>query len=145
MCELDRLLELVPHKYPYRFVDKFLEVSDNHVVGSYFLHHNSFFYEGHFPDATITPGFIITEIMAQIGLLGQFLYYLKPDMSESLNRIYLTSADVSFKGISYPGDNILVKSEKIYIKHNKLLCHIKSYNQNDQLLCKGNFAGFILT
>ena len=69
------VLNLLPYKSSFRFVDNISELSEDGVTGDYTLREDAFFYEDHFVGNPVTPGVIITEIMAQICLvvLGIFL------------------------------------------------------------------------
>ena len=72
----DEILKYLPYQRPFLFVDELTEISENGIIGSYTFPVDSFFYKGHFKDHPVTPGVILTEVMAQIGVvcLGIFLY-----------------------------------------------------------------------
>jgi 3-hydroxyacyl-[acyl-carrier-protein] dehydratase len=72
---INHILNHLPYKSSFRFVDHIAFLNENEVRGEYTLKQDSFFYEDHFEGNPVTPGVIITEIMAQIGLvvLGIFL------------------------------------------------------------------------
>ena len=72
------ILDLLPYKSSFRFVDNISAIDENGVTGDYTLRKDAFFYEDHFVGNPVTPGVIITEIMAQIGVvaLGIPVYYL---------------------------------------------------------------------
>lgn len=136
------ILDYIPHCYPYRFIDSISEISKSHVIGKCFLSSESFFYKGHFPQSPITPGYIITEIMVQIGVLALGIYLNKENI-QKINAAFLTSTNVKFFNISYPNDTITVKSKLIYYKLNTIKCKIEAYNQHELLLCKGVLTGKI--
>lgn len=139
-----QVLHKIPHCKPFRFIDGITKINDELIVGNCFLHEDSFYYKGHFPKHPITPGFIITEAMAQIGILGLGLY-LARDQVEDVKMALLTSSDVKFHNISYPNDTIVVHAKKIYFRFNKLKCYIESFNQHGDMLCSGTFTGIIRT
>src|SRR5476649_2208949 len=97
----NEILNLLPYKSFFRFVDNISSLTENEVIGDYTLKADAFFYEDHFINNPVTPGVIITEIMAQIGLvvLGIFLVLKELDLkfleNDSLFPL-LTSTDVSF-------------------------------------------------
>src|SRR5579871_5441933 len=77
----NHILNHLPYKSSFRFVDHISELSEDGVVGDFTLKEDAFFYEDHFEGNPVTPGVIITEIMAQIGLvvLGIFLIVHSPE------------------------------------------------------------------
>ena len=74
-----KLIDQLPYSNPFLFVDVIREVSEDGVVGSYTFKKDEYFYRGHFKDYPITPGVILTECMAQIGVvcLGVYLARLR--------------------------------------------------------------------
>src|ERR1700753_2665970 len=72
----NEILQYLPYKSSFLFVDNISELDENGVTGDYTLKGDSFFYEDHFPDNPVTPGVIITEIMAQIGLVVLGIYLM---------------------------------------------------------------------
>src|SRR3954447_4818462 len=78
------VLSHLPYKSSFRFVDTIIALDENSVTGEYTLRPDSFFYEDHFPGYPVTPGAIITEIMAQIGLVVLGIYLImKNDKSSN--------------------------------------------------------------
>src|SRR6478736_1936234 len=76
----NEILAHLPYKSSFRFVDEIVSIDENNVTGNYTLRKDAFFYEDHFPGNPVTPGVIVTEIMAQIGLVVLGIYLLlKPD------------------------------------------------------------------
>jgi 3-hydroxyacyl-[acyl-carrier-protein] dehydratase len=69
------IISKLPYSKPFLFVDELLQINENGVEGTYTFDGNLDFYKGHFKDYPVTPGVILTETMAQIGLvcLGIFL------------------------------------------------------------------------
>ena len=63
---IDAILAKIPHQSPFRFIDEISYLDDTRIEGNYFLKKNADFYKGHFPGFPVTPGVILTEIMAQI-------------------------------------------------------------------------------
>ena len=63
------ILEHLPYEKPFLFVDALEKISEEGISGYYTFPADSFFYRGHFKDLPVTPGVILTECMAQIGLV----------------------------------------------------------------------------
>lgn len=144
----NHILNHLPYKSSFRFVDHIASLSEDGVKGDYTLKPDSFFYEDHFEDNPVTPGVIITEIMAQIGLvvLGMFLMFKETDQSlESEESLYplLTSTDVSFYKMVLPGQKVTVISKKEYFRFGKLKCYVEMLDSDNELVARGMFSGII--
>jgi 3-hydroxyacyl-[acyl-carrier-protein] dehydratase len=140
----EEIIETLPYQQPFLFVDEILAVNENGISGSYTYHASHDFYRGHFKDRPVTPGVILTETMAQIGLVSFGIYLL----SKSLNsideiKIALTSTEVDFFKPVFPAERVLVKSEKEYFRFNKLKCKVEMFNENGDLVCRGRIAGMM--
>ena len=145
---LDRLNELIPQKPPFRFVDELLKVDESGICGTYRFKEDEYFYKGHFPDNPVTPGVILIEAMAQIGLIafGAYLYERSGNVIQSKEdlKVVLTSSEIRFRKVVYPSERIWVKSEKIYFKHNALKCKIMIKNHLGEIVCQGVMSGMFL-
>lgn len=137
------IIEKLPYSKPFLFVDEILKIDENGVEGTYTFNENLDFYKGHFKNNPITPGVILTETMAQIGLvcLGFFL------LNDSLNTntvISLTSSNIEFLKPVFPNEKITVISEKIYFRFNKLKCKVRMLNEQKEEVCSGLISGMII-
>ncbi len=143
------ILDLLPYKSSFRFVDDILLLTQEEVKGEYTLKADSFFYADHFPGNPVTPGVIITEIMAQIGLvvLGlNLIVHGTPQAGMHFDQTsfpLLTSADTSFYKMVLPGEKVTVISRKEYFRFGKLKCSVQMYNAAEELVAKGIFSGII--
>ena len=145
---IDKILSHLPYKSSFRFVDNISLLSEDEVIGEYTLREDAFFYEDHFVGNPVTPGVIITEIMAQIGLvaLGIFLVLKENDfnfMKEDSLFPLLTSTDVSFYKIVLPGQKVTVISKKQYFRFGKLKCYIEMLDSSKEIIAKGMFSGIM--
>jgi len=144
----NHILNHLPYKSSFRFVDHITSLSEDEVIGEYKLKKDAFFYEDHFEGNPVTPGVIITEIMAQIGLvvLGIFLVLKETefnfDENDSLYPL-LTSTDVSFYKMVLPEEKVTVISKKQYFRYGKLKCYVEMLNSSKELVAKGMFSGII--
>ena len=122
-----------------------MHVSENGVSGNYTFKEKEFFYEGHFKHNPVTPGVILTETMAQIGLVCLGVFLLKEEISlEVKPQIALTSNQIDFFLPVYPNEKVKVVSEKEYFRFNKLKCVVKMYNEKDELVCRGTISGMVV-
>ena len=140
-----QLIQYLPYKKPFLFVDEITEISENGVSGNYTFKESEFFYKGHFKDNPITPGVILTETMAQIGVVCLGIYLLEEEISsEKKPQIALTSNQIDFFLPVYPNEKVKVVSEKEYFRFNKLKCSVKMYNLKNELVCRGTISGMIV-
>ena len=139
------IIKNLPYTNPFLFVDELTEISENGVTGNYTFNEKSFFYEGHFKGNPITPGVILTETMAQIGVVCLGIYLLKDEISseEKKLQIALTSNQVDFYLPVLPNEKVTVISEKEYFRFNKLKCKVKMMNEKNELVCRGTISGMI--
>lgn len=140
----EQIISLLPYQPPFLFVDGLSEVSNKSTTGHYTFKRDEFFYKGHFKDNPITPGVILTECMAQIGVVCLGIYLLKDQISDNFKPlIALTSSQVDFFLPVYPNEKVTVISEKEVFRFNKLKCKVKLFNQKGDLVCRGMISGMI--
>lgn len=140
----EKIITLLPYQDPFLFVDEITDVSENGITGSYTFKKNEFYYRGHFKDNPVTPGVILTEVMAQIGVVSLGIYLLKNEISiNNQPKIALTSNKIDFFLPVYPEEKVIVISEKEYFRFNKLKCNVKMLNNNGNLICRGYISGML--
>ncbi|WP_373056242.1 3-hydroxyacyl-ACP dehydratase FabZ family protein [Zunongwangia sp. H14] len=138
------LLSQLPYTDPFLFVDHIHTIDENSVSGSYSFPADAFFYKGHFKDNPITPGVILTECMAQIGLVCLGIFLLSQDKPQDTTPgVAMTSSEVEFLKPVFPGEQVTVKSEKIYFRFQKLKCRVEMFDAEGNLICKGILAGMM--
>lgn len=138
----EEILSRLPYKKPFLFVDEIISVDDDGIVGSYYFDESEAFYEGHFVDHPVTPGVILTETMAQIGVVCLGIYLLKYELN--LNSVIaLTSVDIEFLKPVFPNEKVLVTSVKRYFRFGKLKCDISMTNAENIVVCRGSISGMI--
>ncbi len=144
----NEVLNHLPYKSSFRFVDHITELSSDGVVGDYTLREEAFFYRDHFEGNPVTPGVIITEIMAQIGLVVLGIYLLMKENEGGLAAgepmfPLLTSTEVSFHKMVLPPQQVIVTSEKEYFRFGKLKCYVEMHDGAGDLVAKGMFSGIV--
>lgn len=140
------IISKLPYQDPFLYVKTIDEVSENSIIGSYTFKASSWFYKGHFKNNPITPGVILTECAAQIGLasFGLFLLSQNEDINLEQVKLAMTSTNVEFLKPVLPDEKVIVKAEKIYFRFNKLKTSAKMYNLSGDLVLQGELAGVIL-
>jgi 3-hydroxyacyl-[acyl-carrier-protein] dehydratase len=137
------ILSKLPYSKPFLFVDKIVEINENGVIGEYTFDENLDFYKGHFKENPVTPGVILTEVMAQIGLVCLGVFLLNEKMNSNTS-ICLTSTDIDFLKAVFPNEKVTVISEKIYFRFGKLKCKVKMKNEKNEIVCNGTIAGMMV-
>ncbi|MGB5171476.1 MAG: hydroxymyristoyl-ACP dehydratase [Eudoraea sp.] len=143
--KFQEILSQLPYSPPFLFVDKILHIDDNSAIGEFYFNKEMSFYEGHFKNNAITPGVILTECCAQIGLVCLGIYLINKSKNLDIHEagVILTSSNMEFLKPVYPEEKVKVVSEKVYFRFNKLKCKVKMFNHVNELICKGEIAGFI--
>ncbi len=136
---IKEIFSKLPYSKPFLFVDEIINIDDNEVKGCYTFDEELDFYKGHFKDNPITPGVILIETMAQIGLVCLGIYLLKNEV-KSLN-FALTSSEIEFLKPVYPNEKVTVFSEKVYFRFGKLKCKVRMINANNEEVCSGTISG----
>jgi len=138
------IIQLLPYSEPFLFVDELIEMDADSICGSYTFREDAFFYQGHFKDYPVTPGVILTETMAQIGLVCFGIYLLKETISEeNFPKIALASNNIHFYRPVFPGEKVIVISEKVYFRFGKLKCNVLMKNAEGDIVCKGEISGMM--
>ena len=159
------IFDHLPYKSSFRFVDEISFLDQDKVIGNYTPKEDAFFYKDHFPGNPVTPGAILTEIMAQIGLVVLGIYLITPvpepatpvpepaapagpaaptaDAAGAPIFPLLTSTEVSFLKMALPGQKITVISHKEYFRFDKLKCRVEAQDASGERLARGIFSGII--
>jgi 3-hydroxyacyl-[acyl-carrier-protein] dehydratase len=137
------IINKLPYSKPFLFVNEIELITTEKIIGNYTFPEDSFFYSGHFKDNPITPGVILTETMAQIGLVCFGIYLLGETFTDK-TKIAFTSSDVQFLKPVFPKEKVTVVSEKIYFRFGKLKCKIRLLNQNQEEVCRGILSGMLV-
>jgi 3-hydroxyacyl-[acyl-carrier-protein] dehydratase len=139
-----QIIEHLPYSKPFLFVDEICSISENGVEGTFYFDGNLDFYKGHFKDNPITPGVILIETMAQIGLVCLGIFLLN-DTFNKKSVIALTSSEIEYLKPVFPNSKVKVVSEKIYFRFNKLKCKVTMYNDLEEQVCRGTISGMIIS
>jgi 3-hydroxyacyl-[acyl-carrier-protein] dehydratase len=143
MKNLDDILKKLPYSDPFLYVDSLTAITDEGSEGTFIFKDSLPFYKGHFKDFPVTPGVILTECCAQIGLvcLGIHLLARENDIESKDIQIAMSSMQMEFLKAVYPNEKVRVISEKNYFRFSKLKCKVTMYNSRDEIVCKGTISG----
>jgi UDP-3-O-[3-hydroxymyristoyl] N-acetylglucosamine deacetylase/3-hydroxyacyl-[acyl-carrier-protein] dehydratase len=137
--EIDEIMKVLAHRYPFLLVDRILEMDDKRVVGIKNVTINEPFFQGHFPGHPIMPGVLIIEAMAQVG--GMLLMGAIPDRENKV--VYFTSLNnVKWRRPVKPGDQIRFELELLQVRG--MMCKMSGVAKVDgQLVCEAEMGAVV--
>ena len=113
--DINKILEYLPHRYPFLLVDRILEiVVPKRIVGLKNVTVNEPQFTGHFPQMPIFPGVLILEAMAQVGGI-LLIESLKLEIGKYAI-LYAGVDGARFKRPVVPGDTMVIEMESIVLK-----------------------------
>lgn len=142
--ENHEIISKLPYSKPFLFVDEIITIDENGVEGSYTFDENLDFYKGHFKENPVTPGVILTEVLAQIGVVCLGIFLINDTFTKNTS-IALTSVAIEFFKPVFPNEKVTVISEKIYFRFGKLKCKVVMINESESEVCSGTISGMIIT
>jgi UDP-3-O-[3-hydroxymyristoyl] N-acetylglucosamine deacetylase / 3-hydroxyacyl-[acyl-carrier-protein] dehydratase len=119
--DIIQIQKMLPHRPPFLFIDRIIEMSDTHVVGIKNVTMNEPFFIGHFPGEPVMPGVLQIEAMAQTG--GILVLSFVPD-PENYVTYFLKIDNVKFRQKVVPGDTIIFVT-KLIEPVRRGICHMQ--------------------
>jgi beta-hydroxyacyl-ACP dehydratase FabZ len=113
--DIQDILSVMPHRYPFLLIDRILEVDGTKVRAFKNVTYNEAFFQGHFPGNPVFPGVLLVEAMAQAG--GYMLFRGVEDRADKL--IYFSGIDACrFRRPVVPGDQVVFEVELLSMRRN---------------------------
>jgi len=141
LYDIHKIMELLPHRYPFLLIDKVVEMSESHVVGIKNVTMNEPFFQGHFPGNPVMPGVLQIEAMAQV---GGILVMGNLEDPQNYTPYFIKIENVKFKQKVLPGDCLVFW---LYLKSpiRRGICHMegKAY-VNGKVVMEGEMMAQIV-
>lgn len=111
--DIKQIQEIIPHRYPFLFIDKIEEViPGKSAIGIKNITMNEYFFQGHFPKEPVLPGVIIIEALAQVGAVT----LLDTDDFRGKTAYFGGIKNARFRRKVVPGDILKLKVEIIKMR-----------------------------
>jgi beta-hydroxyacyl-ACP dehydratase FabZ len=105
--KLDKILQILPHRYPFLLIDRVLELTDDKCVALKNVSINEPYFQGHFPGAPVMPGVLQIEAMAQAGgVLASRTIQFDPATQVM---VFMAIDAVKFRKAVVPGDQLVIE------------------------------------
>ena len=119
VLDINTIQKILPHRYPFLFVDRIIEVNENKVIGLKNVTINEPFFQGHFPGHPIMPGVLIIEAMAQVGGVGAL------NLKDNIGKLayFLSIDNAKFRKPVLPGDVLRIEVDLLKTKLSVMKVH----------------------
>lgn len=142
LSESEKIVANLPYGDGFKYVDQLLELTEDHVIGIYRFRESEYFYKHHFADRPITPGVILQECMAQIGLACLGSYLMKEEQGKT--QFVFTEAHVNFLSQVLPETTVIVSAKKEYFRFGKLKVVVQMMDEHEKKVAEGWMSGMVL-
>jgi 3-hydroxyacyl-[acyl-carrier-protein] dehydratase len=116
MIELDEVLQTLPHSFPFRMIDRILDIEKGKkAIALKNVSMDEPYFLGHFPNDPVMPGILILEAMAQT---GGFAFQSSFEKEERGVLVLARIEEFRWKRRVIPGDQIMIEAEVLHIFSN---------------------------
>lgn len=119
VVDINTIMKILPHRYPFLLVDRLVEVTEQRIVGIKNVTINEPFFQGHFPGHPIMPGVLILEAMAQVGGVGTLS---RPENQGKL-AYFLGINNAKFRKPVMPGDTLRIEVDLLKLRLGVITTH----------------------
>ncbi|KAA6341993.1 UDP-3-O-acyl-N-acetylglucosamine deacetylase [termite gut metagenome] len=141
ILDVNRIRELLPHRYPFQLVDKIIEIGANYVIGIKNVTINEPFFQGHFPQEPVMPGVLQIEAMAQVGGL---LILNSVEDAKRYSTYFMKIDSVKFRQKVVPGDTLIFRVE-LLTPIRRGIATMKGYAfVGEKLTCEAEFMAQVI-
>ena len=138
--DIERILKVLPHRYPFLLVDRILELEiGESVTALKNVTYNEPFFRGHFPELRVMPGVLVIEAIAQAG--GVLLHFSTKNNGKKL--VFLSKVDnAKFRKPVVPGDQLILKVNLIKMRGKFCSVHGRAF-VNDELVTECDIMAYL--
>ena len=138
VLDVNRIRQVLPHRYPMQLVDKIISISGTTIVGVKNVTSNEPFFTGHFPEEPVMPGVLMVEAMSQCGAI---LVLNTLEDPERWTSYFLKIDNVKYRKKVVPGDTLIFKVELLGPVRHGISSMQGWIFVGDQLVAEATFTG----